>query len=142
MSAHQQRQQQQQLQPRSERAAAGGARARLGGVGYHCIASLLNFLLLLFIDFVRMHNQQTQQSQAKPRDAARCGCNCQNARLPWLDWLSRASGPQSQPRNEILHECVCVFVCVANASPGQASPLSAPLESSPVQAKRNQNFRW
>lgn len=45
--------------------AGGGRRKKAGRRGLPLRESLLNFLLLLFIDFVRMHNQQTLPSRVQ-----------------------------------------------------------------------------
>lgn len=74
-------------QGRGREAAVGGRRPRLGGVGYHCCESLFNFLLLLFIDFVRMHNQQTLPNRLQ-LDPSRC----ELVQLSERSFGSRASG--------------------------------------------------
>lgn len=115
MSAHQQRRQQSSQQ--------SGPPLRLGGVGKHC---LVNFLLLLFIDFVRMHNQHTQHwktailllllllqllhshTQRERHPGLQCGYNCQNARLV-SDWLE-ASGRRVMK----CYMCVCAQWIIAD----------------------------
>lgn len=126
MSAHQQRRQSRQLLRQLRELWQLGKlwqlwqlrQLRQGGVGYH-LGALVNFLLLLFIDFVRMHNQHTAQTDCscwcirfhgqwhQQRTLLQRGYNCQNARLGQR--LADGLRPQRVMKCCI---CMCVSVCV------------------------------